>query len=147
LICGGEYIDTVDECPDCELPLVDERPDQELSDVVLSLKAQELPCYFSVHKRFTRTPEEYGQGGSWVDFTKKKISDLKDTAHALMLEAFEPDGETDGKVYFKDPNFGDVHFFVTVAQFRAMATGHPIRMRPFFAAGKQISALAKVIVA
>lgn len=33
LICGGEYIDTIDECPDCEVPLVDERPEQDLSDV------------------------------------------------------------------------------------------------------------------
>jgi hypothetical protein len=33
LNCGGEYIDAVDECPDCELPLVDERPDQDLSGI------------------------------------------------------------------------------------------------------------------
>jgi len=32
LICGGEYIDSIEACPDCEVPLVDERPEQDLSD-------------------------------------------------------------------------------------------------------------------
>jgi hypothetical protein len=29
--CGGEYVQTVEECPDCELPLVDELPTDGLS--------------------------------------------------------------------------------------------------------------------
>lgn len=116
---------------------------QEVTDVVLSLGVQSVPSYISVRKRFKTTAEQRASG--IVDLTGRELSELADTAHALLLEGFTATSESAGRVTFKDPNFGNVLFVVTVAQFQAMAGKDEVKMRPFFPSGAKKSALATIL--
>lgn len=116
---------------------------QEAADAVLSLGVQAVPSYLSVRKRFKTTAEQRASG--IVDLTGRKLSELADTAHALLLEDFTATSESEGRVTFKDPNFGNVLFVVTVAQFQAMAGNDEVKMRPFFPSGARKSALATIL--
>jgi len=120
--------------------------DQELTDVVLTLQHVDLPCYASVHKRYRRTGPMIV--GNACDLTGLALNQLEDTAHALLIESFVAIGNAgdDGRVTFKDPNFGNVIFTVTLAQFRAMAGAHGMELRPFLAWGPKPSALVKVLI-
>jgi hypothetical protein len=101
LICGGEYIDTVDECPDCELPLVDERPDQDLADVGSGQVAYDLAAW-SAESRVMLEQLLEGEGcrHAWEgttlvvpDVLETQVDNLVEQVEVTALPTLDPDAE------------------------------------------------------
>ena len=101
LICGGEYIGTVDECPDCGLPLVDERPDQDLSDVGTGQVAYDLAAW-SAESRVMLEQLLEGEGcrHAWEgttlvvpDVFEARVDNLVEQVEVTTLPTLDPEGE------------------------------------------------------
>jgi hypothetical protein len=101
LICGGEYIDTVDECPDCDLPLVDERPDQDLSDVGDGQVAYDLAAW-SAESRVMLEQLLEGEAcrHAWEgttlvvpDVFETRVDNLVEQVEVTTLPTLDPDAE------------------------------------------------------
>lgn len=117
---------------------------QAPSDVDLALANQNTPCYASIRMRFNVRPTDQGNGaGQVIDFTRRPISEMQPTAHAILLDSYDKGSKT---AIYKDPNYGNVKIQVTHIQFQKMA-GHGdevIKLRPFFKDGASKSKLAEV---
>ncbi|MBI2706442.1 MAG: hypothetical protein HYX32_14310 [Actinobacteria bacterium] len=101
LICGGEYIDTVDECPDCEVPLVDERPDQDLSDLGAGQVVYDLAEWAAESRvMLEQLLESEGVRRAWEgttlvvpDVFEVRVDNLVEHVEVTTLPTLEPDAE------------------------------------------------------
>ncbi|MDH6577873.1 DUF4157 domain-containing protein [Kitasatospora sp. MAP5-34] len=117
---------------------------QHLRDVCSALTNQTMPSYVGIRKRYKPVlrslPDE-------VDLRSRPVRELQPTAHAILLDHFEHHGgpapaipgnkstehnrHMSDFVIYKDPNYGNVRFKVTLSQFRAMAGTGNMPLRPF----------------
>ncbi|WP_277039529.1 DUF4157 domain-containing protein [Actinacidiphila oryziradicis] len=108
---------------------------QSLPDVHMALVHQSMPSYAGIRKRFKPGKKDTGDV---VDCTHWSDSDMEPTVHAVLLDSYDKGARV---VTYKDPNFGNAEFKVTIAQFQKMAGTAKITLRPFFPSGAAKSRL------
>lgn len=113
--------------------------DQDIEDVHLSLLNQDIPSYVSVRHRYILRPGDFENvQDETIDLCHKKINEMNPTSHAILLNRYDKNTKI---VEYKDPNYGNYKLLVRIGQFRAMATGGTIKMRPFIVSGLSKSKL------
>jgi len=87
------------------------------AEVVTFLKGIRLPCYASISRRYKPTADAFGPKGNARQVSLTDSTDIRSCAHAVLIDRLSADGN---HVIYKDPNFGNTEFKVTLRQFRDM---------------------------
>lgn len=101
LICEAEYLATVDECPDCEVPLVDEKPQHEGLVVGDGQVAYDLAEWASESRvMLERLLDSEGVRHAWEGTTlvadeafEIRIDNLVEHVEVTTLPTLDPDAE------------------------------------------------------